>query len=270
MSMVPTATERSPWPPGFSFCIMVAQMRSGSRLSPESFRSVSGSASSRRGSKALADEAALAVAAVGVEAVADHRLAVADDIGDHGDQRTGHFGEIDVRVGDRGCDGKVTSRMSTMRMGHSLILRSNSLTTITQNEGAANAPRGAWIRGRAKYICRFGLVCHQSDGAEQARGWRHRGPPRPPRAPAAGGAAGAAAEVAAPGAAPACGRRRGTCGRCARSGGSRRRKTSSGCGSGRGCGRRRSACSAAPTGCSVDLDLRSFEPGFRSAVTSQR
>jgi hypothetical protein len=51
MSIVPTATERSPCPPGFSFFISVAQMRSGSRLSPASLRSASGFASIRRGAK---------------------------------------------------------------------------------------------------------------------------------------------------------------------------------------------------------------------------
>ena len=51
MSIVPTATERSPWPPGFSLVIRQAQMRSGSRFSPVSSSSVRGSASSRRGAK---------------------------------------------------------------------------------------------------------------------------------------------------------------------------------------------------------------------------
>ncbi len=41
--------------------------------------------------EALADQAALAVAAVGVEAVADHGFAVADHVGDHGDQAQASF-----------------------------------------------------------------------------------------------------------------------------------------------------------------------------------
>jgi hypothetical protein len=51
MSMVPTATDRSPWPPGFSFDISAAQTLSGSRLPPASSSSVLGSASIRRGAK---------------------------------------------------------------------------------------------------------------------------------------------------------------------------------------------------------------------------
>src|SRR5581483_5143062 len=50
--------------------------------------------------KALADETALAVAAVGIEAVADDRLAVAHDAGDHRDQARGHLGEVDIGVAD--------------------------------------------------------------------------------------------------------------------------------------------------------------------------
>jgi hypothetical protein len=65
-------------------------------------RSRIGLAQTRR--EPLADEAALTVAAVGVEAVADHRAAVAHDIGDDGDQGQGHLGEVDVRVGDRRSD----------------------------------------------------------------------------------------------------------------------------------------------------------------------
>jgi hypothetical protein len=34
MSMVPMATERSPWPPGFSLVNMQSQTLCGSRLSP--------------------------------------------------------------------------------------------------------------------------------------------------------------------------------------------------------------------------------------------
>jgi hypothetical protein len=51
MSMVPTATERSPWPPGFSFIIMVSQILCGSRLLPLPSSRLSGAASSTRGRK---------------------------------------------------------------------------------------------------------------------------------------------------------------------------------------------------------------------------
>ena len=105
MSMVPTATERSPWPPGFSFCIIAAQhvvrieVVAGRRRA-----ATAGSASSRRGAKALADQPALAVAAVGVEAVADDALAVALDVGDDGDEARRHLGEVDIGVADRRSD----------------------------------------------------------------------------------------------------------------------------------------------------------------------
>ncbi|MET3262929.1 hypothetical protein ABIF38_004435 [Bradyrhizobium japonicum] len=58
--------------------------------------------------KALTDQTALPVAAVGIEAVADHPLAVAHHVGDHGHQARGHLGEVDIGVadrrGDRFCD----------------------------------------------------------------------------------------------------------------------------------------------------------------------
>ena len=56
------------------------------------------------GGELFPDQSALAVAAVGVEAVADHGLAVALDVGDHGDEAGGHLGKIDVGVADRGTD----------------------------------------------------------------------------------------------------------------------------------------------------------------------
>ena len=55
--------------------------------------------------EALAHQHALAVAAVRVEAVADDRLAVADDVGDDGHQAQRHLAEIDVGVADGGTDG---------------------------------------------------------------------------------------------------------------------------------------------------------------------
>ncbi len=54
--------------------------------------------------EAFADQAALAVAAVGVEAVADDGAAVAHHVGDDGDQAGRHLGEVDVGVADRGGD----------------------------------------------------------------------------------------------------------------------------------------------------------------------
>ena len=84
MSIVPTATERSPWPPGFSFFISVAQIRSGSKLSPlASSRGVGrGLTQARR--EAFADQTTLAIAAVRIEAVADDRDAVTVHVGDDG------------------------------------------------------------------------------------------------------------------------------------------------------------------------------------------
>jgi hypothetical protein len=48
--------------------------------------------------EALAHLIAAGVAAGRVEREADHRLAVAHHIGDHGDHRGGHLGEIEARV----------------------------------------------------------------------------------------------------------------------------------------------------------------------------
>jgi hypothetical protein len=105
MSMVPTATERSPSSRlfvlhqglpdavGIEILFGIGKERLGGRLK-------------QAGSEALADESALAVAAVGVEAVADDRGAVANDVCDDCYERAGHLGEIDVRVGDWRCYGK--------------------------------------------------------------------------------------------------------------------------------------------------------------------
>src|SRR5712692_4522091 len=54
--------------------------------------------------EALPQERALAVAAVGVEAVADHRPAVAHRVRHHRDRREGHLAEVDHRVPDRRSD----------------------------------------------------------------------------------------------------------------------------------------------------------------------
>jgi hypothetical protein len=66
--------------------------------------------------EALAHQAALAVAAIRVEAVADDRLAVADHVGDHGHQAQRHLAEVDVGVADGRGYGKVFSRISTIFM----------------------------------------------------------------------------------------------------------------------------------------------------------
>jgi hypothetical protein len=49
----------------------------------------------------LPDQAALAVSSIGVETVADHRFAVALEVGDDGDEAGGHLAEIDVGIADR-------------------------------------------------------------------------------------------------------------------------------------------------------------------------
>jgi hypothetical protein len=52
----------------------------------------------------LANQSTLAVTAVGVESVADHRAAVDFDVGNHSDQAGSHFAEIDIGVADRRGD----------------------------------------------------------------------------------------------------------------------------------------------------------------------
>ena len=50
--------------------------------------------------EAVTHQRALAVAAIGVEAIADHGLAVADHVGDHSDEAERHLREVDVGVAD--------------------------------------------------------------------------------------------------------------------------------------------------------------------------
>src|SRR5438270_671605 len=52
----------------------------------------------------LSDQSALPVTTVRVETVTDDWLALANDIGDDGDEARRHFGEIDIGVADRGGD----------------------------------------------------------------------------------------------------------------------------------------------------------------------
>jgi hypothetical protein len=78
--------------------------------------------------EAFADQPALAVAAVGVEAVADDRPAVAHRVGHHRHQAGGHLGEVDVGVADRRPD----------RPGH--------LADIDDADGHAKSPAGGgWL-----------------------------------------------------------------------------------------------------------------------------
>jgi hypothetical protein len=51
--------------------------------------------------EALAHQCSLSVAAVGVEAVTDDRLAVTHDVGHYGDQTQRHLAEVDIGVADR-------------------------------------------------------------------------------------------------------------------------------------------------------------------------
>ena len=56
--------------------------------------------------EAFPDESTLAVAAVGVESIADDGASVAHLVGDDGDQGQRHLREVDVRIRDGGCDGQ--------------------------------------------------------------------------------------------------------------------------------------------------------------------
>ena len=55
--------------------------------------------------EAFADQRSLSVASIGVEAVADDWLAIADHVGDDRDQAQRHLGEIDVGVANLRLDG---------------------------------------------------------------------------------------------------------------------------------------------------------------------
>ena len=90
---------------GVAEVIMHAQILAGSRLSYSSSISVFGSASKETRTESLANQATLTVAPVGIESVADDRLAVADKISDNRHHRAGHFGKINVGVGNRRSDG---------------------------------------------------------------------------------------------------------------------------------------------------------------------
>ena len=82
--------------------------------------------------EALANEAALAVAAVGVESIADDGPALADDVSYDGDQRQGHLGEVDVGICNRGGDWQRHLANVNDTHGASFSFESKSFTTITQ------------------------------------------------------------------------------------------------------------------------------------------
>jgi hypothetical protein len=71
---------------------------------PSSSSSESGLASATRLMKRSFSSPVLRVAAVRVEAVADHRLALDLEVGDHRHDRRRHLAEVDIGVGDVGPD----------------------------------------------------------------------------------------------------------------------------------------------------------------------
>jgi hypothetical protein len=86
MSIVPTATERAPCPPGFSLVIIAAQIRSESRFWRVPSSSDIGSASMIRGAKRSR-----------INPPRSRSL----HIGNNHDQADGHLAEIDMGVADR-------------------------------------------------------------------------------------------------------------------------------------------------------------------------
>ena len=82
--------------------------------------------------EALADQPALPVAAVGVEAVADDALAVAHDVGHHRDDARRHLGEIDVRVADRRGDRLCDFADVDDTDGHDVWLSSYAVIAMTE------------------------------------------------------------------------------------------------------------------------------------------
>ena len=79
-------------------------MRNGSRFAPASSSRSCRIGFRQAGQQPLAHQRALAVAAIGIEAIAHHRRAVAHHVGHHCDDRTGHLREVDEGVGDRRSD----------------------------------------------------------------------------------------------------------------------------------------------------------------------
>ena len=68
--------------------------------------------------EAVAQESAHGVASVGVEAVADDRLAIAYDVGRHRDHGGGHAGEVDDGVPDIGAHAR--GRFADVQDAHGL------------------------------------------------------------------------------------------------------------------------------------------------------
>ena len=99
-------------------------MRSGSRLSCGVVQQRSGVGFAQAWGETLADRPSLPVAAIGVESVADHRPAVANDVGYSGDQKGVIFQGVDVGIRNRRMQWakKVTSRISTTRIGAQFLL----------------------------------------------------------------------------------------------------------------------------------------------------
>ena len=98
ISRAPTATDRSPCPPGFSFCMSTSRTRVGSIPSPLSSASASGAASSSRGmnrseANPTGHSGHWTESEPGVRAAAMDRC--------HADERARHLGEVDLRVAHR-------------------------------------------------------------------------------------------------------------------------------------------------------------------------
>ena len=68
----------------------------------------------------FADQTALAVTPVGVEAIPDDGPSVANDIGDNGDKRQRHLGKVDVSIGDRRRDRR--GHLADIHNPHAFLL----------------------------------------------------------------------------------------------------------------------------------------------------
>ena len=103
MSTTPTATDRSPCPPGFSLRIIASQAAVGDRP-PASSRRLSAVGLEESRQDAAAQDLARGVAAVGVEPVAHDRLAVDHDVAHQREDRAVHRREVDEGVAHRRAD----------------------------------------------------------------------------------------------------------------------------------------------------------------------
>ena len=84
--------------------------------------------------EAFADQPALAVAAIGIEPVADHAPSVALDVGHHGDKARCHLREIDVGVADRRAD-------RLRDLAHVGDAYWHGAALAVPNQGSAHSPR---------------------------------------------------------------------------------------------------------------------------------